>query len=494
MKKSKKIKWIEIARRGKAQPLLVVDVIIEAFRSGYFAKAHKIKWNVKNFRQFDSARWYGGQDLKKYRSILEKASRSKKVNLMTYAKEYERRTKYFYSFVDKYKNEDFTKYSNNQLADVFESWFNHTVFTWSFVYDYIFINQFLPDIVTSIVASHVPDVLEQNEYLGVLFQADKASDMRIEKKNLVNIARYIRDRKLSLTDKNVKKRVDKHLKKFAHLGFYYFRGKAYTKRDIKNRLREYLSLDKNEFQKILKDFAKQARNASDVIKIINKLELDKQTIKYIKYIKRWGALSNYCDETYGYVVYNIMSFWKEICKRLKIDYSLFYSLTAEETAGALRADKISFKLKKEAKIRHQNHAFILENGKRRILIGKSLKQYTKREKGTIRVIKNVKELKGCAASLGKEIGRVRLIFSVHDIKKVERGEILVASSTNPTYVPAMEKARAIITDEGGLLSHAAIVSRELGIPCVIGTKIATKALKDGDKVEVDANKGIVKKL
>ena len=58
----------------------------------------------------------------------------------------------------------------------------------------------------------------------------------------------------------------------------------------------------------------------------------------------------------------------------------------------------------------------------------------------------------------------------------------------------MKKASAIITDEGGLSCHAAIVARELGIPCIIGTKIATKVLKDGDRVEVDADKGIVKKI
>ena len=70
----------------------------------------------------------------------------------------------------------------------------------------------------------------------------------------------------------------------------------------------------------------------------------------------------------------------------------------------------------------------------------------------------------------------------------------MAAATVPAFVPAMEKAVAIVTDEGGLLSHAAIVSRELGVPCVVGTKIATKALRDGDMVEVNATKGIVRKV
>ena len=64
--------------------------------------------------------------------------------------------------------------------------------------------------------------------------------------------------------------------------------------------------------------------------------------------------------------------------------------------------------------------------------------------------------------------------------------------TRPEFVPAMRKAAAIVTDEGGVTCHAAIISRELGKPCIIGTKVATKALKDGQYVDVNANHGIVK--
>ncbi len=78
------------------------------------------------------------------------------------------------------------------------------------------------------------------------------------------------------------------------------------------------------------------------------------------------------------------------------------------------------------------------------------------------------------------------------MKKMNKGDILVSIATNPDIVPAMKKAAAIITEQGGITSHAAIVSREFNTPCIIGTKIATKVLHDGDLVEVDADKGIVK--
>jgi len=81
-----------------------------------------------------------------------------------------------------------------------------------------------------------------------------------------------------------------------------------------------------------------------------------------------------------------------------------------------------------------------------------------------------------------------------DMPKMQEGDILVSTATTPSIVPAIRKAVAIVADEGGLTCHAAIISREFNIPCVVGTKIGTKILKDGDQIEVDATKGLVKKI
>jgi phosphohistidine swiveling domain-containing protein len=107
---------------------------------------------------------------------------------------------------------------------------------------------------------------------------------------------------------------------------------------------------------------------------------------------------------------------------------------------------------------------------------------------------DVKELKGQVAFKGKVQAKARVIVDRRNAHELKEGEILVTTMTSPEFVPAMKISAGIITNEGGVLCHAAIMSRELRRPCVIGTKIATDVIKTGDVVELDAEEGIVKIL
>ncbi|AAM01469.1 phosphoenolpyruvate synthase [Methanopyrus kandleri] len=100
-------------------------------------------------------------------------------------------------------------------------------------------------------------------------------------------------------------------------------------------------------------------------------------------------------------------------------------------------------------------------------------------------------VRGLGASPGIGTGEVKIVMDVDEIDKVEEGDVLVTKMTTPDMVPAMRKASAIVTDEGGITCHAAIVSRELGIPCVVGTGNATEVLEEGQVVTVDGERGVV---
>lgn len=130
----------------------------------------------------------------------------------------------------------------------------------------------------------------------------------------------------------------------------------------------------------------------------------------------------------------------------------------------------------------------------RKFIGTKAEQKLKYITDRVPKAKLTREFKGELAYPGKVRGRVKIILDVKDAAKLQKGDILVTRMTDPNYVPIMKLAGAILTDIGGITCHAAIVSRELRKPCLVGTKFATQVLKDGDLIEVDANKGIVRKV
>lgn len=178
---------------------------------------------------------------------------------------------------------------------------------------------------------------------------------------------------------------------------------------------------------------------------------------------------------------------REIARRLQLEYDeVIYLLPQEIEEGLQGGLKVP---QNEIHKRLDKYALVMIDNQSTLYTGEDIEEHRVRE-----VIRNTLELKGHPASQGKAQGRVKLVKDRTELHKVERGDILVTRLTTPDFVVAMEKAAAIITDLGGITSHAAIVSRELGVPCIVGTEMATKVLKDGDLVEVDANNGIVKIL
>lgn len=180
----------------------------------------------------------------------------------------------------------------------------------------------------------------------------------------------------------------------------------------------------------------------------------------------------------------------EIAERLSITVQQARTLLPEEVKAALLEGKLD---EAELERRSKFYVAIMENDSTRVVSGAEARKYVE-ENVEKEAVKDVKELKGSCASPGYAKGAVKLILSPRDMPKMNVGDILVANATNPDVVPAMKKAAAIVTNTGGITCHAAIVSRELGIPCVVGTKVATDVLKDGEMVEVDATAGIVKKV
>ena len=138
----------------------------------------------------------------------------------------------------------------------------------------------------------------------------------------------------------------------------------------------------------------------------------------------------------------------------------------------------------------QDIEWAIEGGKVYIVQSRPVTTLEKEIKKT-EAIEAQEILKGLSASQGLASGTVKIVHSLDELSKIKKGNILVTKMTNPDMVVTMQKATAIITDEGGLTCHAAIVSRELGIPCIVGARIATEKLKEGQVVTVDGSNGKV---
>ena len=194
-------------------------------------------------------------------------------------------------------------------------------------------------------------------------------------------------------------------------------------------------------------------------------------------------------------IYFLELFLIELKRRYNIPKTTIRKYDTDEFNELIRVGQIVDKA--ILKERSMGFAKVLSGGEIKTLAGDEAVSFIV---NINKVDEKIKEIKGTIASKGFAKGKVIILSytksSEHaeKIKNMTDGDILVSEMTRPNIIVACEKAGAIVTDEGGITCHAAIVSRELKKPCIIGTKIATKILKDGDVIEVDANVGVVRIL
>ena len=173
--------------------------------------------------------------------------------------------------------------------------------------------------------------------------------------------------------------------------------------------------------------------------------------------------------------------------KVNLPTHLIKAMQLKEFRDALNG-KISVEIS-DLKERLKGCVFVKVKNAWQLCTGEKYKHW--REK--INKIKSEK-IKGNIAYKGAAMGKVKIHLSWMDVTEIEEGDILVAGMTNPQMIPMLKKAAAIVTDQGGITCHAAIIARELRKPCIVGTKNATQILKDGDIVEVNAYNGVVKIL
>ncbi|MFA6387499.1 MAG: PEP-utilizing enzyme [Candidatus Paceibacterota bacterium] len=217
-------------------------------------------------------------------------------------------------------------------------------------------------------------------------------------------------------------------------------------------------------------------------------ELPKKFSKLIKLGQELAFQRSNLVETVDRVLFNRSSDLKSLAKKLGITFGELKFLTYYEILKLRESESLPDDLRK----RMGGCGIKLIGNKYTIIVGEELQKEIRKYINLIDL--DVNKFRGSIAFKGCVRARVKVVREKADALNVMPGDILVASETTPDFIIAMRKAAAFVTDVGGITSHAAIIAREMKKPCIIGTKIATKVLKDGDLIEVDANVGIVKVL
>ncbi len=252
---------------------------------------------------------------------------------------------------------------------------------------------------------------------------------------------------------------------------------------------------KKELESIYKELEEHKQKIQEVLSMI---QYDQEEVERLSNVFCSLAVDRLkLKAWWGGVDYLFLGFFTEISNRVGIpveDFLMTYSFN--DMIDFLDTEKVLSQ--EEMNLRRNFYVLHLNKNSLNLLVGKDAHSLYLKHIGEHVKEKTKKEIKGTSASIGKVRGRARIIrveglnTLMKDMKQFQKGDIMVTTMTQPTMVPIARKAAAIVTNEGGITSHASIIAREFEIPCVVGTKVATKVIKDGDLIEVDGDKGIVK--
>lgn len=296
------------------------------------------------------------------------------------------------------------------------------------------------------------------------------------------------------------KKIKNHSKKYFWIQNNFseaiFLDEEYFLNQIAQLLKKYSPKDiRKEFSQLKN---KSMRIRKEIAQVCEKYKLSDKTALFFKLIRYFSILQDIRKENLQKMVFCFDRILEETGKRFNIKKSVLNNgyFISDIDNLLLRNKRLEQEeLNKREKIFCISY---IESNKIKTdwLFGKQTEEVIQFFKQKREKLAN-RRLQGLVASSGMKDkmiqGKVKIVFNpAKDI--FQKDEILVTGMTRPEFVPLMKKAKAIITNEGGITSHAAIVSRELKVPCIIGTKVATDVLKDGEIVEVDLEKGIIKVL
>jgi len=440
--------------------------------------------------------WWGNynKDIKNVGKFLLANFQDEKF-FQNYFSKYDKVIKEFRERTKKLRKEDFSNLSKENILEKYNLFLEDFMRFMGLAMDIDAIDFHLEGVIKEKFQKIIPKEKELtkrqfSEKYSLLTSPTEFSYINIEEIAILKLAKEIKEKNIAepFSDPSIKEKINKLTENFWWTSLGWTQMKENNPETYMLKIKD--ALEKNIEEELTKINTSIPKIKEEKEQLSKEFNFDDEIKFYLKVFEKYVLLHDFRKENQMRGTSILNKFISEIAKIDDIRHEDLIWAWPDEIKEYLRGETINLE-----KIRSRKGAFfaIIEKDNIRQLTGE---EAIRTRKKILSVEKrNIFDFEGMGVSLGKVIGRARICHSSADaIRRVKKGDILVASMTLPDYVPAMKKAAAIVTDEGGITSHAAIVSRELGIPCISGTKIATKILKDDDLIEVNANHGRVKIL
>lgn len=453
-----------------------------------YKKYHKVYFGIDidyNFRYVDTQFFYWSKD----RAKVQQALGDNPLKAMAFCNK--SLYKISIDFLNYCKNAnriDYSPKTDEEIWLLFREWYEEFAKT----YCGFTVPLEIEPVLTKLLSDHLQQFIDPakdfalfSSLLSLFFLPSQNVDLVKEKKDLISLAAAIKKEMVQLNSfpTKFKRKIENHRQKYAWMGLFLLSGIPWSFENVLHRLQEEMTKDPQ--QSLLQMEEKKRMEEQKLQEFMAKIQ--ENEFKQLIYLAREiSFLRTFHAEKATEACYYSRPLLQEVARRMNLSYNDFIYLLPQEIDNFFNKNKnINI-----AEIKQRQQAYVFVNKpKMEIFTGAVVEKFKKEHEQKVTA---VRELRGSPANIGFVKGIVKVIKDKSELPKVQKGDILVAQLTTPDFVPAMERAAAFITDTGGITSHAAIIAREFNKPCIVGTEIATKVLKDGDVVEVDATNGVVK--
>lgn len=492
-----KIEWQEYIRDGASYHQSYTPV--EAFRNGlkkYFGQGVQY---LMNYFEGNTMYWYYEKNdiYEVGKRIIEKLLASKKFE-DEFFRLWDKKSEDILGFIKNNSKEKLSKMNNLQLTKLYKKFTDFVCDWYSLTLSIDGTDEFLMIDITKrvkkILREELKDDYTEKEFINaynILTAPSKLSYLNDEKRLILEIVRDLSLGKLKRNSSEFDSKIKKILDEFWWTSLGWARGKAKNKSDIVPEIdnTQKSKVDAKKEIEEIKNYEIKTKTEKKELEKKYSFHKDKKLSELLRILDRLFIYHDYRKEIqvkYNYYEYQILD---EISKRFRIHPSFLEWCEPKEIIDLLEYGNFD-----EQEINQRKSHFLYINTKDRLVKLSGKRALEEHKKVFEFALEKTRDLQGISACPGKVVGTAFVALTVDSAMKIKKGQILVTGMTTPDFLPAMKKAAAIVTDEGGITCHAAVVSREFKIPCIVGTKSSTRIINTGDVIEVSANHGVVKIL